>query len=162
MLVWHLRSSNVRTLTILQRWFGWTGSHLIRVGGGLLLIALAVASFLGVASLLAVVGLVASLGAGVGVLLSVVSLGEGIGGGLLLLRRDVCSSEGSHPAGLLEHEPEVSYPQDQVDEAKSLWSRYVLVVALISCDRPDINTAQLSVKQRGPTTEVFRPETLGS
>lgn len=103
--------------------FSWTGLHLIRVGGGLLLVALAVASVLVVASLLAVVGLVASLGAGVGILLAVAVLAEGIRCGLLLLGRDVCSSEGSHPAGLLEDEPQVSYPQDQVDEAESLWSR---------------------------------------
>lgn len=73
------------TLTILQLWFGWAGSHLIRVGGGLLLIALAVTSVLIVASLLAVLWLVASLGAGVGVLLTVACLAEGIGGGLLFL-----------------------------------------------------------------------------
>lgn len=103
--------------------FSRTGLHLIRVGGGLLLVALAVASVLVVASLLAVVGLVASLGAGVGILLTVAVLAEGIGCGLLLLRRDVGSSEGSHPAGLLEDEPQVSDPQDQVDEAESLWSR---------------------------------------
>lgn len=72
-------------LTIPQLWSGWTGSHLIGVGGGLLLIALAVASILVVASLLAVLGLVASLGAGVGVLLAVAGLAEGVRGGLLLL-----------------------------------------------------------------------------
>ncbi len=109
------------TLTILQLWFGWTGSHLIRVGGGLLLIALAVTSILIVASLLAVLWLVPSLGAGVGVLLTVACLAKRIGGRLLFLRWDVRSREGSHPAGLLEHKPQISYPQDQVDEAKSLW-----------------------------------------
>lgn len=99
---------HVFTLTILQLWFDCTGSHLIREGGGLLLIALAVTSFLIVASLLAVLGLVPSLGAGVGVLLTVACLAKGIGGGLLFLRWDVCSREGSHPASLLEHEPQVS------------------------------------------------------
>lgn len=68
------------TLTVLQLWLDRGGSHLIGVGGGLLVVALAVASVLTVASLLAVLGLVASLGAGVGVLLA-----EGIGGGLLFL-----------------------------------------------------------------------------
>lgn len=72
------------TLTILL-WFGWTGSHLVGEGGGLLLIALAVPSLLSVASLLPVFGLVSSLGAGVGVLLGVSSLGKGIGGGRLFL-----------------------------------------------------------------------------
>lgn len=91
---------------------------MVRVGGGLLLIALAVASLLIVAALLAVFGLVASLGAGVGVLLAVASLVEGIGGGLLFLRWHVCPGERTHPASLLEHEPQVAYPQDHVDEAE--------------------------------------------
>ena len=86
----------------------------------MLLIALAVLAALGVA-LLAVVGLVASLGAGVGVLLGVVpSLGEGVGGGLLLLGRSVGDTERGQPAGLLDHEPQVSSPENQVDEAKRL------------------------------------------
>lgn len=121
------------TLTILQLWFGWSGSHLIRVGGGLLLlVALAVTLVLSVASLLAVLWLVPSLGAGVGILLTVALLAKGIGGGLLFLRWDVCSGEGSHPAGLLEHKPQVSYPQDQVDEAKSLWRREVFKDRFVS------------------------------
>lgn len=73
------------TLTIFQLWLDWTGLHLIRVGGGLLLIALAVTSVLVVASLLAVLWLVSSLGAGVGVLLTVACLAKGIGGRLLFL-----------------------------------------------------------------------------
>lgn len=116
---------NVFRLTIFQLLLDWTGSHLIRVGGGLLVIALAVTSILIVAALLAVFGLVTSLGAGVGVLLTVASLTKGIGGRLLFLRWDVCPGECSHPASLLEDEPQVAYPQDHVDEAKSLWSREV-------------------------------------
>ena len=87
----------------------------------MLLIALAVLSALGVA-LLAVVGLVAPLGAGVGVLLGVIPpLGEGVGGGLLLLGgRSVCDPEGGQPAGLLDHEPQVPRPENQVDEAERL------------------------------------------
>lgn len=114
---------NVSRLTIFQLLFDWTGSHLIRVGGGLLVIALAVTSILIVAALLAVFGLVTSLGAGVGVLLTIASLAKGIRGGLLFLRWDVCPSECSHPASLLEDEPQVAYPQDHVDEAKSLQGR---------------------------------------
>lgn len=110
-------------LTILQLWFFRAGSHLIGVGGGLLVIALVITSVLTVASLLAVFGLVASLGAGVGVLLSIASLVVGLWGGLLLLRWDVCSSKGSLPPGLFEDEPQVPNPQDNVDEAKSLWRR---------------------------------------
>lgn len=72
-------------LTILQLWSCWTGSHLIRVGSGLLVITLTVTSILIVPSLLAVFGLVSSLGAGIRVLLTVASLGEGIRGGLLFL-----------------------------------------------------------------------------
>lgn len=102
--------------------FDWSGSHLVRVGGGLLLVALAVAALLIVAALLAVLGLVASLGAGVGVLLTVASLAEGVGGGLLFLRWHVCTSKGAHPARLLENEPQVADPQDHVDEAEGLRS----------------------------------------
>lgn len=82
---------------------------MIGVGGGLLLlIALGVTTILGVAALLAVLGLVPSLRAGVGVLLTVAPLAKGVGGRLLFLRRDVRPREGGHPAGLLEHEPQVS------------------------------------------------------
>ncbi len=118
------------SLTILQLWFGWTASHLIRVGGGLLLIALAVTTVLIVASLLAVLWLVSSLGASIGVLLTVACLAEGIGGRLLFLRWDVCSREGGQPAGLLEDKPQVSYPQDHVDEAKSLRAERCLDTSL--------------------------------
>lgn len=106
----------------LELWSDWTGSHLVGVGGGLLLVALAVASLLVVAALLAVLGLVAPLGAGVGVLLTVASLAEGVGGGLLLLRWHVRAGEGAHPASLLEDEPQVADPQDHVDEAEGLRS----------------------------------------
>lgn len=105
-------------LTVLQLWFALTDSHLVGVGGGLLVVALAVASVLTVASLLAVLWLVASLGPGVGVLLTV-----GVGSGLLLLRGHVRPGEGSHPAGFLEHKPKIPDPQDHVDESKSLWRR---------------------------------------
>lgn len=110
----------------------WAGSHLIGVGGGLLLIALVVASVLIVASLLAVLGLVASLGAGIGVLLRIATLTEGIRSRLLLLWWDVCSREGCHPASLLEDKPEVSHPQDQVDEAESLPVKEVIDTVIYS------------------------------
>lgn len=96
-------------LTILQLFYSWEGLHLIRVGGGLLIIALVVTSIF-IVALLTVLGLVPSLGAGVGVLLSVASLAEGIRGGLLLLRWDIFSSKQSQPAGLFEDEPQVSHP----------------------------------------------------
>lgn len=77
--------SKITRSPILQLWFFRAGSHLIRVGGGLLVIALVITSILAVASLLAVIGLVTSLGAGIGVLLSIAALVVGIWGGLLLL-----------------------------------------------------------------------------
>lgn len=89
-------SNELYSLTILQLLFSWAGSHLIRVGGGLLVIALVVSSIFIVASLLAIVRLVTPLGASVGVLLSIASLAEGIRGRLLLLRRHIRSSESSH------------------------------------------------------------------
>lgn len=75
-----------------------------------------------VVALLAVVRLVASLVAGVGVLFIRPLLGVGVRcSGLLLRRRS--PHEGSDDARLLKDEPEVSRPQDQVNEAKSLKRR---------------------------------------
>ena len=101
------------------------GSHLIGEGSRLLIVpALVIAPF-SVAALLPVLGLVAPLGAGVFLLLAVpllfvALLAEGVGRRGFLGRGRVGAGEGSQPAGLLEEEPQVSSPQDQVDEAKHL------------------------------------------
>lgn len=73
-----------------------------------------------VVSLLAVVGLVASLVAGIRVLFvrPLLAVGFTCCGRFLLRRRS--SHEGSNDARLLEDEPEVSHPQDQVNKTKSL------------------------------------------
>lgn len=76
----------------------------------------ALASYL-IVSFLAVVGLVPALVAGIGILLVRPLLAVSVGPGGFLLRR--CGGA-TKEAGLLKHEPEVSRPQDQVDEAKSL------------------------------------------
>lgn len=75
----------------------------------------ALASYL-IVSLLAVVGLVPRLVAGIWILLIRPLLAVSVGPGRFLLRR--CSA--TEEAGLLKNEPEVSRPQDQVNEAKSL------------------------------------------
>ena len=93
----------------------------------MLITSLVVVSAL-VASLLAVLGLVASLGASIGVLLHIALLaipwlGKGVRRRLLLLGRlGICAGEGSQPASLLEHKPQVSSPQDQVNKSKGLWN----------------------------------------
>lgn len=96
-------------------------SHLVGKGGGcpLLFIAgLTVFSSL-IVALLAVVGLVASLGASVRVRLPITSLSIGIRGGLLLLG-GLLAHKGCNDPGLLEYKPQVTCPQDQVEEAKDL------------------------------------------
>lgn len=96
-------------------------SHLVGKGGGcplLLISTLTVVSTL-IVALLAVIGLVASLGAGVWVLLPITSLRIGIRGRLLLLGGLLAHKWCDDP-GLLEYKPQVTRPQDQVEEAKDL------------------------------------------
>lgn len=96
-------------------------SHLVGKGGGcplLLISTLNEVSTL-IVALLAVIGLVASLGAGVWVLLPITSLPIGIRGGLLLLG-GLWAHKWCNDPGLLEYKPQVTRPQDQVEEAKDL------------------------------------------
>lgn len=72
-----------------------------------------------IVALLAVVGLVASLGSGVRVWLPITSLPIGIRGRLLLLGGLLAHKWCDDP-GLLEYKPQVTCPQDQVEEAKDL------------------------------------------
>lgn len=84
-----------------------------------------------VVSLLAVVRLVASLVAGIRVLLIGSLLAVGIGCGRLALRRR-SPHEGSDDARLLKDEPEVSNPQDQVNETKCLQEEKLRVITSFS------------------------------
>lgn len=81
-----------------------------------------------VVSLLVVVGLVSALVTGVGVLFVGALLGVGVWRGRFPLWRRR-PHEGSDDARLLEDEPEVSRPQDQVNETKRLEERRVKVVS---------------------------------
>ncbi len=93
-----------------------------------------------VVSLLAVVRLVASLVAGVGVLFVRPLLAIGVWCSRFLLRRR-SSHEWSNDACLLKDEPQVSYPQDQVNKAKSLEEERVKTFKKISIEtnRPKLD-----------------------
>ncbi len=96
-------------------------SHLVGKGGGcplLLISTLNVVSTL-IVALLVVIGLVATLGGGIGVRLPITSLPVGIRGGLLLLGGLLAHKRCDDP-GLLEYKPQVTRPQDKVEEAKDL------------------------------------------